>query len=164
MPIDRKKYPANWEKLSRIVKDEADWKCEECGMQCRRPGEPFDTHKRTLTVAHLNHRPWDCRRENLKALCSGCHLRYDAKHHATTMKVNKMTKNSTTFKQHDLDRDQIDASDLIRESAENLEAFIVLRCEPSREKSLALTKLEEYVMWANKAIATHGVWTDSEGC
>lgn len=32
----------------------------------------------TLTVAHLNHEPADCRPENLKALCSVCHLRYDA--------------------------------------------------------------------------------------
>lgn len=31
----------------------------------------------TLTVAHLNHIPSDCRPENLKALCSGCHCRYD---------------------------------------------------------------------------------------
>lgn len=32
----------------------------------------------TLTVAHLNHRPEDCRPENLRALCSVCHLQYDA--------------------------------------------------------------------------------------
>lgn len=31
----------------------------------------------TLTVAHLNHQPEDCRRKNLKALCSVCHCRYD---------------------------------------------------------------------------------------
>ena len=30
-----------------------------------------------LTVAHLNHRPEDCRPENLKALCAPCHLEYD---------------------------------------------------------------------------------------
>ena len=30
-----------------------------------------------LTVAHLNHRPEDCRPENLKALCSVCHCRLD---------------------------------------------------------------------------------------
>lgn len=33
----------------------------------------------TLTVAHLNHQPHDCRRENLAALCAPCHCRYDAK-------------------------------------------------------------------------------------
>lgn len=31
----------------------------------------------TLTVAHLNHCPEDCRPENLKALCAPCHCRYD---------------------------------------------------------------------------------------
>ncbi|WP_088893152.1 HNH endonuclease [Leptolyngbya ohadii] len=31
----------------------------------------------TLTVAHLNHRPEDCRPENLAAWCSVCHCRYD---------------------------------------------------------------------------------------
>ena len=30
-----------------------------------------------LTVAHLNHRPSDCRAENLRALCAPCHCRYD---------------------------------------------------------------------------------------
>lgn len=82
--MDRKRYPKNWQAIARQIKDEADWKCEFCHKQCRRPGESFDTHKRTLTVAHLNHTPEDCRRENLKALCAPCHLRYDAKHHAQT--------------------------------------------------------------------------------
>jgi hypothetical protein len=31
-----------------------------------------------LTVAHLNHKPEDCRPENLKALCQRCHNRLDA--------------------------------------------------------------------------------------
>lgn len=31
-----------------------------------------------LTVAHLNHQPEDVSRENLRALCQRCHLRYDA--------------------------------------------------------------------------------------
>lgn len=82
--MDRKRYPKNWQVIAHKIKDEADWKCEFCHKQCRRPGEQFDTHKRTLTVAHLNHTPEDCRRENLKALCAPCHLRYDAKHHAQT--------------------------------------------------------------------------------
>lgn len=30
-----------------------------------------------LTVAHLNHRPEDCRPENLRAWCSCCHGRFD---------------------------------------------------------------------------------------
>jgi hypothetical protein len=49
----------------------------------------LEPHPRTgskvvLTVAHLNHRPEDCRDENLKAMCQGCHLHYDREHHAQT--------------------------------------------------------------------------------
>ena len=40
-------------------------------------GEQFDTHKRTLTLAHINHVEMDCRPENLVALCPRCHLAYD---------------------------------------------------------------------------------------
>ena len=38
--------------------------------------------KIVLTVAHLNHKPEDCRRENLRALCQSCHLTYDAPYKA----------------------------------------------------------------------------------
>ncbi len=31
-----------------------------------------------LTVAHLDHQPWNCADENLKAMCQRCHNRYDA--------------------------------------------------------------------------------------
>lgn len=34
-----------------------------------------------LTVAHLDHNPANCDRQNLKALCSVCHLRNDHSHH-----------------------------------------------------------------------------------
>ena len=82
MPVDWSKYPDNWNEIALAVKIEADWQCEKCGKQCRRPGEPFDTHQRTLTVAHCNHSEMDCRPENLAAMCAPCHLRYDAKYHA----------------------------------------------------------------------------------
>lgn len=55
MPMERWKYPDDWERIAREVKDEAGWRCERCGKQCRRPGEPFDTHRCTLTVSHINH-------------------------------------------------------------------------------------------------------------
>lgn len=82
MPMQKERYPANWKEIATGVKEKADWKCQNCGKRCRRPGEPFDTHKNTLTVAHLNHTPEDIRPENLMAMCAPCHLRYDAKIHA----------------------------------------------------------------------------------
>lgn len=92
MPMERDRYPIHWEVIARQIKNKADWKCQMCGKQCRRPGEPFDTHKNTLTVAHLNHIPEDVREENLTAMCAPCHLRYDAKHHAETRRKKKLRK------------------------------------------------------------------------
>jgi hypothetical protein len=31
----------------------------------------------------------DCRKENLRAMCAPCHLRYDAGHHAETRRRRK---------------------------------------------------------------------------
>lgn len=84
MPMDWSKYPDNWKEIALEIKNEAQWQCELCGKQCRRPGEPFDTHKNTLTVMHCNHIEADCRPENLAAACSPCHLGYDSEHHAGT--------------------------------------------------------------------------------
>lgn len=84
MPMDRKRYPSDWERIAFEVKKKSGWRCERCGMQCRLPGEPFDTHKRTLTVHHIDHTPENCEPGNLIALCPKCHLRADAEHHAET--------------------------------------------------------------------------------
>jgi 5-methylcytosine-specific restriction endonuclease McrA len=45
------------------------------------PRERLRILRIVLTVAHLNHKPEDCRPENLKAWCQRCHLRYDAAMH-----------------------------------------------------------------------------------
>lgn len=44
----------------------------------------------------------------------------------------------------------------IRTKARELALFIAERTPTSREQSLALTKLEEAVMWANAGIARNG--------
>lgn len=103
MPMNRKLYPANWDEIARSVKDEATWHCEACGKPCRKPGEKHwqllarlpdiwiddlelsdEDDARSprwtrfvLTVAHLDHRPENCDRSNLRALCAPCHCRYD---------------------------------------------------------------------------------------
>ena len=47
------------------------------GLPAHGTGSPV-----VLTTAHLNHTPEDCRPENLRAMCQGCHLHYDREHHA----------------------------------------------------------------------------------
>jgi len=100
MPMIRARYPEDWDIIAHGVKDDADWCCEQCRRPCRRPNESVeDLFKRVLvwrpdfkpaeycaaprrwllTVAHLDQRPENCERENLKALCVVCHLRHDRK-------------------------------------------------------------------------------------
>lgn len=95
-PENRARYPRDWKQISeRIRFERAQSRCE-CEGECQR-GTHLDRYPNVhgrpaygtgstvvLTVAHLNHTPEDCRDENLKAMCQGCHLHYDREHHAQT--------------------------------------------------------------------------------
>ena len=37
MPMERHRYPKDWKQIAAQVKEEAGWKCEECGKQCPLP-------------------------------------------------------------------------------------------------------------------------------
>ena len=52
---------------------------------------PVTESRVVLTVAHLNHDPADCRRDNLRAMCQRCHLAYDRELHAATRAQTRAT-------------------------------------------------------------------------
>lgn len=60
-------------------------------------------------------------------------------------------KNDFTY--HPPKPGQMERYEALRHRARMLAEMIHFFCPPSRERSLALTKLEEVVMWANAAIA-----------
>ena len=64
---------------------------------------------------------------------------------------NQELENRFTY--HAPKGNQADRYGLIRAAGLELAAFIDVQCPESREKSLALTKIDEAVMWANAAIA-----------
>lgn len=96
MPMEMNRYPLDWPRIAHAVKEAAGWACQRCGKICRKPGEPFDTHRRTLTVAHLDHHPENCSADNLCAMCAPCHLRYDAAQHAATRASRKRNTQTPT--------------------------------------------------------------------
>lgn len=55
-----------------------------------------------------------------------------------------------------LNKDEVTDANVIRSIASDLLASIEGKCPPSHERSLAVTKLEECVMWAVKSIASGG--------
>ncbi len=101
MPMRMNDYPADWKDIALRIKTVARWICQDCGMQCRRPGEPFDTHRRTMSVHHIDHYPPNVEPSNLIALCSACHLRRDAPFHAQnaakTRRARKLAEGQQEF-------------------------------------------------------------------
>lgn len=99
MPVDRSRYPDDWEEIShRIRFVRAGGRCEgspaypDCRAQHGEP-HPVTGSLVVLTTAHLGankpdgsagdkHDKLDCREENLKAMCQRCHLTFDIKEHA----------------------------------------------------------------------------------
>jgi hypothetical protein len=68
------------------------------------------------------------------------------------------------FTYHPPQSDQIKAAFVaLREDAKSYAHLVNRLCPESREKSLAVTKLEEVVMWANASIARHGLGEASVG-
>jgi hypothetical protein len=57
------------------------------------------------------------------------------------------------FSYHAPKEDQIPRYNDIREMAHAFALSLLQNCPPSRERSLALTNLEQAVMWANASIA-----------
>ena len=51
---------------------------------------------------------------------------------------------------------QLELYKAIRNTAKAFATLIIEHCPETRERSLALTKLEEVVMWANASVARHG--------
>ena len=82
MPMDRSRYPDDWEVISRRIRfGRAKGRCEFCGAV---HGElhPDTGSVVVLTVAHLDHDTTNNDDSNLAALCQRCHLRHDAALHA----------------------------------------------------------------------------------
>lgn len=65
--------------------------------------------------------------------------------------LDAMIENNFTY--HAPKSDQQSRYTVLRETAKNLAKYIGRECPNSREKSLALTKLEEAIFWANASIA-----------
>lgn len=106
-PEERARYPKNWNAISLRIREREGNACKFCRvpngalivrLDPKGPGLEWWHHTHegvcmgedcgavviVLTVAHLDHTPENCEDDNLAALCQRCHLRYDAKHHASS--------------------------------------------------------------------------------
>jgi hypothetical protein len=70
--------------------------------------------------------------------------------------VRMIKQIENNFKYHAPKEGQVEMYNVIRNEARALAVTIAELCPNSRERSLAITKLEETVMWANASIARNG--------
>ena len=86
-PENKHRYPDDWAAISLRLRQQAEWRCQWCDAA---QGEPNPATGSTvmLTVAHLNHLPEDCRRNNLAVLCQRCHFNYDRRLHNRNLRNN----------------------------------------------------------------------------
>jgi len=89
-PENRARYPKDWKQIRAEVLERAGNRCEGSPdfPECRASNglrHPETGSVVVLTIAHLDHVPENVgepgARENLKAWCQRCHLRYDHEHH-----------------------------------------------------------------------------------
>lgn len=91
-PEARGLYPDNWRELSKRIRFErAQNRCEWCGAENYQL-HPVTGSKVILTVAHVDHDPTNNDEANLAALCQRCHLRHDAKEHASNARRTRARK------------------------------------------------------------------------
>lgn len=95
MPIDYKRYPANWMEIrSRILKRAGNC-CEICGVENYSNVKCFRKLERqikiVLTIAHLDHDEdnHEVKDDRLMALCQACHIKYDSKEKVRRKRIKK---------------------------------------------------------------------------
>jgi len=120
MPIRpelRHHYGAEWQALARDLKAAAAWRCQHGGrgagewvfkadadpaqlaLFARAAGDPHALKYRViLTVAHLNHRPGDNRRENLRVWCQACHLAHDVQEHVRNAQATRVRREAAAHR------------------------------------------------------------------
>ena len=82
-------YPKHWREIREAVKEQADHRCEECGIEegtilvSRHTGRRYILY---LHAAHLSDNPRDGRTRNLRCLCPACHMRLDRHHESQERK------------------------------------------------------------------------------
>jgi 5-methylcytosine-specific restriction endonuclease McrA len=89
MPIDKNRYPPDWEARAERIKERDQYTCQHCQATAEADGV-------VLTVAHLDHDEtnWEVEDDRLLTLCASCHLRYDAPDNAMRRRYGKQYRDN----------------------------------------------------------------------
>lgn len=102
MPMDRADYHPEWPSISRQIRDQADNRCEQCGVANGQRVYREWKHNDTVIVLTVHHL-CDCdKREchdptHLRSLCQSCHLAADLEHHLAVRAANRRKRRVALF-------------------------------------------------------------------
>ena len=93
-PENKALYGKGWPAFAEKLKENAGWKCQQCGAAHRTLYRRKDGNyaRVILTVAHLDHNPRNNRGNNLRVLCQRCHLAHDQQHHLEQSALTRARK------------------------------------------------------------------------
>lgn len=86
-------YTKDWNEVSRRVREQANWRCESCGVD-------LSGHRELLHVHHLNGVKNDNRNVNLVPLCIGCHRQEPNHGHLQLSHISMVLLNKLRRDQH----------------------------------------------------------------
>ena len=81
---DSVSYSANWELISKQIRSDVNYCCDDCGINCSK-------FRHLLHVHHRNGVKSDNSKENLQPLCLSCHKRQPHHEHMTAKKEDEDT-------------------------------------------------------------------------
>lgn len=82
--ITPRNYPSNWEEISRKIRQQADYICQQCGFN----GGSYEKHK-YIDCHHMNADRSNSNKDNLRVLCIYCHSK---QFHHSHIKLSKRYK------------------------------------------------------------------------
>lgn len=87
VPINKDEYHENFEKRAHECKEQAGWKCEQCGTRHgdKRISKSGELDTVSVQAAHVNHDPMNPDAV-LICLCESCHLKHDGSEHGKKRK------------------------------------------------------------------------------
>ncbi|ELB2105584.1 hypothetical protein ACGRPC_18730 [Vibrio diabolicus] len=87
-----------WQNKSRLVKEKAGWKCQDCGSTHR-----LETHHCYYTNMRLGNEPWEYPLSALRCLCHECHHLRDKSESRMRAYIARLTTNQIDSVRENLD-------------------------------------------------------------
>jgi hypothetical protein len=91
MPVKPELYHPLWHWLSRVVREQAGNRCQQCGA-ANHEVHPVHDFFVKLSVAHKDNNRRHDMSGNLEPVCQRCHMLQDKYHHAYTKKYGKLVQ------------------------------------------------------------------------